>query len=433
MDNRRQLLETWSSSVLNAAQSGALDRGRKLQVLAVETVKGPRAGALEIHAGLDSGRLLRIMSADDCAIHRQFIPWPFAGEPSVYMAGRFVRLEAGWPTDMAEKDIRLSSLGSHPIGKGRWIAGKNELGVTITLGLTDTCPHWLIAGWTGSGKSYAIRSAVVQLASDLDNKLILIDGKWGEGLGPVASLPGVVGPVATDVDSARSALSYAIAEMRNRYETGTLDKSGRLIVVIDEVQELAGVSSGDGAISEMLRRLVVQGRASGVHVIVGTQHPTKDTFADPTVKRNLTGRAALRVEDYKASEMAMGRTDPRADRLLGSGDAYLVTPGALHRAQLAYIPEIDLAGYGGGHHEVEQWPAFSAEDMGQNISGGFEPCEIAVSIQQASHGAGRPALQKALMNAGFQKPGSERAARLMGLGRDIHDCLVDNGYRLERD
>lgn len=432
MDNRRQLLDAWANSVLSACTSGAIDRGRKINVLAVEAVKGPRAGAIEIHAGLDSARLLRIMGEGDAAMLRQFVPWDFAGEPAAYMSGRFVRLEAGWPDDMAERDIRLSSLGRHPIGAGRWIAGKNEIGTTITLGLSDTCPHVLIGGWTGSGKSYAVRSAIWQLSQDQDNRLILIDGKYGQGLAPLAHLPGVIGPVATDVESARSALAYALDEMRNRYESGILDKGGRLIVVIDEVQEFAGTTSGDGAISEMLRRLVTQGRASGVHLIVCTQHPTKDTFADPTVKRNLTGRVALRVEDYKASEMVVGKSEPRADRLLGAGDAYLVTPSAMHRAQLAYVTDGDIQAVSGHEPMLDAWPAFQAEDMGQGQagSGGFEPCEIAVSLEQAHRKAGRPALQRAMVKAGMTKPGSERAARLLELGRGVYNCLSDNGYTL---
>ena len=73
-------------------------------------------------------------------------------------------------------------------------------------------------------------------------------------------------------------------------------QAARIAVVIDEVQELAG----DAAIVEMIRRIAAQGRAARVSIIMATQHPTNDAFGDATVKRNVTGRIALRVSDAKA-------------------------------------------------------------------------------------------------------------------------------------
>jgi hypothetical protein len=117
-DRRLSLLDQWANGILRAAQSGALGGKKPIQIHGVETVRGPRAGALEILAGFDAGRLLSVLSANDSALHRQFVPWDFCGEPSVYMAGRYVRLEAGWPDVLAEKDIQLSDVGQFPKGAG---------------------------------------------------------------------------------------------------------------------------------------------------------------------------------------------------------------------------------------------------------------------------------------------------------------------------
>jgi hypothetical protein len=431
LDRRISLLTDWANRISQAALSGALAGGRKpdsLAIHAVETVRGPRAGALEIHAGLDAGRLLRLLSANDYALHRQFVPWPFAGRPAVYMSGRYVRLEAGWPDALAEKNIKLSDIGQYPHGGGRWIAGKNEHGATITLGLSDTVPHYLLAGRTGSGKTFAMRAAVAQLARDPDNALVLIDGKWGYGLSPLAHVRRA-GPLATngDMDVVRGALGWAVGEMRRRYEERGW--TGRVIVAVDEIQEIAK----DPPVVDMLRRLAAQGRDADVHLIVGTQDPTAAAFSDVTIRRNLVGRLALHVEGYKASEVVVGGASPRADWLLGAGDAYAIVPGGVHRAQLAYLPPDELALVEAGPAALDAWPEYDPEAGGTLPAGGgreVSGAEVAVSLVQAHLGSGRPSLVRALDNAGLGRPGSDRADWLLGLGREARAWLAENDWTL---
>lgn len=431
MDNRITLLHKWAQDICNAAQVGALDKSKPITIHSIETIRGPRAGALEIHAGLDTGRLLAILSRGDFALHRQFVPWHFDGEPSVYLTSRYVRLEAAWPDSLSEKNITLASIGQHPNGGGRWIAGKNEIGATVTLGVSSTIPHYLFGGWTGSGKTWALRSALAQLSRDKDNRLILVDGKFGDGLGCLGHLPGLVGPVAIDTESARGALSWAVLEMRRRYEHR--DKSGRLIVCIDEIQEFTG-KSGDALVTELVRKLATQGRGAGVYLFIGTQHPVGDVFSDSTIRRNLPGRVALRTENAKASEVVIGGATPRADRLLGAGDSYIVTPNATRRAQLAYIPKADLEKMNTSQTTMEAWPEPDPEAAGtlteDSARWEYSGPELAVSLVNAHEGKGRPALVKALESIGLGRPGVERAIRLLGLGRDAHDWLIDNRWCL---
>ncbi|OQA13505.1 MAG: DNA translocase SftA [Chloroflexi bacterium ADurb.Bin360] len=428
-DPRKALLQRWAVSITQAAGAGAFG-GRALTLRSVEAIRGPRAGALEIDAGIEAGRLLRILSAGDCAIMRQFVPWYFEGEPGAFMSGRFVRLEAGWPPDLAETDIPLGSLARNPKGNGRWAAGKNETSATVTLGLDSANPHFLFAGQTGSGKTWAMRSALVQLAQDPENRLILIDAKWGDGLGTLSGLPGLVGPVATDLETAKAALGWAAREMRKRYEAG--GHSGRVIVAIDEVQEL----QSDPAAVELLRRLVALGRGAGVHCMVGTQHPTKEALGDATIKRNLTGRLALRVEDGVASNVVIGAPSPRADFLLGRGDAYAVVPGRVQRLQVAYIPKPTLDGFRQrGKYTLEVWPAFDPEaagtlQPGDDPTGNDAPAEIGAALEAAHLGKGRPWLRDRILQAIGHKPGGDKARRLLALGRGVYDWLTEQGYTL---
>jgi hypothetical protein len=343
-------------------------------------------------------------------------------------------MEAAWPDTVAEKDIPLASIGQHPHGSGRWIAGKNEMGTTVTLGLSDQTPHFLFGGWTGSGKTWAMRAVLWQLAREPENELVLIDCKYGDGLGCLGHLPNLVGPVATNLESARAALAWSVREMRERYETG--NRTHRLVVVIDEVQELTG-RAGDDAAIEMIRRLVSQGRGARVHVIVGTQNPTMDAFSDPAIRRNLPGRVALRTENAKASEVIVGGSTPRADRLMGAGDAYIVTPSACHRAQLAYVRPEDLEGLGDGEPELAEWPEFDAEAAGTlpvedapRWEYGGDELAVALVTVSKSDKAGRGALRAAMDEAGLGRPGSERADRLLGLGREMRTWLVVNDYCL---
>lgn len=419
IEQRHTLLKQWAGALDTAAQRGALtrDASKPIAIKEIGAIAGPRAGALEISAGLDAGRLLRVLQADDGAIVRQFIPWAFPLSPSVYMTGRYVRIEAGWPDDLAERAIKVSDLTRKPTGSGRWLAGVNELGRVVTLGLSDHAPHFLVAGTTGSGKSVALRSMVTQLARNGD-RLILIDGKFGEGLRGLDHLPNVIGPLATATDEARGALAWAVAEMQRRYEQAD-QTSARIVVVIDEVQELAT----DAAIVEMIRRIAAQGRAARVSVILATQHPTNEAFGDATIKRNVTGRIALRVSDYKASEVAIGQNTPRADWLLGAGDAFCVVPGAVNRAQIAYMPKTEIDRALTAVPMLTEWPTFAAESS--LPSGWPTGAELGAALLSAERNEGRGRFQKSSAARGVKVADNNKAVKLLGLARDALQWLDD--------
>jgi hypothetical protein len=368
---------------------------------------------------------------------RQFVPWDFIGDPACYMSGRFVRCEAGWPERLADAMIRLTDLGGYPKNGGRWFAGRNEAGQKVTMSF-ERAAHWLVAGETGAGKSVAVRSAVVQLARDPGCRLVLADGKWGDGLGNLNRIPRLVGPVATDLESIRGALSWMISEMRRRYETG--DRPGRVVLVFDEFQEFLADVGGDPLCRELTRRIVAQGRAAGVHCILSTQYPVLSAFGDASTRRNLNGRLALRVNDAKASEVVVGASTPRADKLLGKGDSYVVAPGVIHRMQVVYTDQVDVADLPVEDPFYLEWPMADAEaagtlpeDAGPNWS--YSPQEDAVGLVVAFLERGRPTLQNMLERAGLSgrgRPGSKRADRLLSISRERRDALRSMGASLCR-
>ncbi len=402
---RRGYLGRWARTIEKAAARGIF--GKPLAPRDAVMINGPRAGAIEIDAGLSAGDLLKALNVSESALLRQFIPWDFTGDPACFMAGRRVRLEAGWPRGLADDDIPLRALGQHPAGGGRWLVGRTERGNVLTAGLSDMTPHWLVSGQSGSGKTTTLISAIGQLARDVHNRLVLIDAKHGASLRPLSNVRGLVGPLANDLYTARAALAWCISEMASRYSGSRDDR--RLIVVVDEVQEL----TQDNLATDALRKLVVQGRGAHIHCIVATQHPIVSSLGGPTVGRSLVGRLALRVADAEASRVAVGASIPRADHLLGRGDSYAVAPGAVHRVQVAYLDgELST-----GVPELLEWPE-NLDTMPDN-SGWPAGDELGAAIIAAARDEGRVKYVRSLEAAGLPGMSPERAVKMLALARDV--------------
>ena len=433
--NKAELLGRWGQHIAVAAGKGQLT-AQPCHISKVLLVNGPRAGAVLLHPdGLGAGPLLKALRRSDCAALRAFVPWQFdGGKPQAYMAGRYIRCECPWPKEWARTMIRLTDLNNRPAGDGRFAIGMSETGATVIPSLCDRTPHFLLAGTTGSGKSVALQSILIQLSLDPDNELVLIDGKQGESLRPLEHLPGVLGPVATEIPEIRAALAYAVQVMRQRGEGNGW--TGRVVVAIDEIQEIIT----DPTIADLLRRIAAQGRSRAVHALVTTQHPTTNSFGHPATRRNLSGKVALLVQDADASRVATGCPKwPRADYLSGCGDAYAIGPGTVHRVQVAYVDGADFAEASNGHDwRFQRWPDFDPEAVGRELPAGnagakpYTGDEVAVSVVAAAHSEGRPSLLRRLEDADLGKPGTNRARRLLALGRDAHNWLQANGFSVCR-
>jgi len=406
---RKNLLADWARRIEVAAARGVF--GKPITLKSAAHIAGPRAAVLLFHAGFDAGALLRGFQSDDLAALRQLIPFQFDGEPQCFMQERAVRVEVGWPKGLADDNISLRSLARHPNGGGRWLIGRNERGDTPVGTLDDAIPHWLISGQTGSGKSTALVSAIGQLAADPLNRLILIDAKHGASFRAVSRARGMVGPLATDLPSARAALAWAVGEMARRYTDKRDDR--RLVVIVDEVQ---GVTN-DPKAAESLRRLVEQGRGAAVHVLAATQHPIVAALGGPTVSRNLVGRLALRVSDADASRVAVGASFPRADHLLGRGDAYLVKPSVTHRCQVAFFDRELLT----GQPDMDEWP--EVEDDLPELATWPSGAELGAALLSVERNEGRSKFQRGALARGVKVADNNKAVRLLGLARGALEWL----------
>jgi len=438
------LRATYDNIAIAAYHGEVLGSGRNpvpVEIEGLGVIAGPRAGAILIDAGMDAGRIMAALNRNEAAKLRQAIAFPFAGNPFAMMDGSALRLEIAWPSNLARTMIPLSCASDKPLSLARWSAGETETGQTCRPALgDDSTAHVLVSGCTRSGKTVALRGAVKQLASRPQNSVVLLDGKFARGLGPCKNLPAVVGPVATTLEHAKTALTWANIEMRRRFETMTNQglphwPDGRLIVVADEVHEFCQ----DSAFADLLSKLVRQGGEAGCHVILATQHPSVGVFQKPEIRRQLEGRIVLRMTDYEASKMATGQADVRADFLQGRGDAYVITSRGTQRVQIYFVDQAEIDGASNGGKRLIDWETadVTAADVGQELpepkrgaKKSFAPEQVGGAIIAAHNGDGRPTFRAWLERNEIAIPGSDRLHKLHRFGKAVLSFVESNGYRL---
>ncbi|HUY10021.1 MAG TPA: FtsK/SpoIIIE domain-containing protein [Candidatus Dormibacteraeota bacterium] len=179
----------------------------------------------------------------------------------------------------------------------------------------DSCPHLLVGGMTGGGKSVFLRQACTFLSTEYSPsqlRLCLLDLKGGTELAQFSYLPHAMAPVADNVLAAadlltkvRRELDRRLGEVRRSVEAdGSAARQDwpRIVVVVDEVAELTVRDLGDDraaraaqqAATGRLAEIARLGRAVGVHLVCCTQRP--DAEAVPgQLKANLSGTVAFRV------------------------------------------------------------------------------------------------------------------------------------------
>ena len=187
----------------------------------------------------------------------------------------------------------------------RWWAGDSRAGVEVALGKTGptkaqtlvlgkgTSQHVLIAGRTGSGKSSLLHALITNVALNYgpdEIELYLIDFKKGVEFKTYATheLPHArVVAVESEREFGVSVLRRLDEELIERgerfREAGVQDLKGyrrieglpplpRILLIVDEFHEFFVEEDGLASdAAQLLDRLVRQGRAFGVHVLLGTQ------------------------------------------------------------------------------------------------------------------------------------------------------------------
>ncbi len=260
----------------------------------------------------------------------------------------------------------LSSASSFSVPMGR--AGATKL-QSITLG-KGTAQHALIAGRTGSGKSTLLHAIITNLAlwySPAEVELYLIDFKKGVEFKTYAAheLPHArVIAIESEREFGLSVLRRLDAELKRRGElfraaevqdlagfraahpgggSGGGETMPRALLIVDEFQEL--FVEDDKLAQEsslLLDRLVRQGRAFGMHAILGSQ-----TLGGAySLARSTIGQMAVRIAlqcSEADSYLILSDDNPAARLLSRPGEAiYNDASGAIegnNPFQVAWLSE----------------------------------------------------------------------------------------------
>ncbi|MFG1493894.1 DNA translocase FtsK [Halobacteriovorax sp. ZH4_bin.1] len=252
--------------------------------------------------------------------------------------------------------------------------GKNAFGESFVIDLA-TCPHMLVAGATGAGKSVFINSLLVSLLvkkSPKKMKLILIDPKQLE-MALYAKLPHLLMPVVTDAKTASIALLWACQEMDRRYgilaDFGVRNISGfneklkratpemlakihhhyedttaedyelpYIVIIVDEFADLVLTKAGK-EIENNIARIAAKARAAGIHLVLATQRPSVDVITG-VIKSNFPTRVAFRVSSRTDSSTILDKIG--AERLLGKGDMLYKHGINTQRVHSSYVDEVEI-------------------------------------------------------------------------------------------
>jgi hypothetical protein len=265
-------------------------------------------------------------------------------------------------------------------------------------------PHLLIAGATGSGKSYLMHLILVQLLLQYgpsDLRLAVIDPKRvGVGI-RYRRVPHLLAPVASELADTVALMKKVHDEMAERYalleaaeansledynhprelvqlETERLPRARRLgdlaevarieariveikarrlpviLFVIDEVSDFT--DAADKVTTEAYKKYVGgiarKGRAAGILLVIGVQRPSQYNVGE-NIRNNLTQRIALQLLTAGESEMILGKeAGDAATRLSPKGDGIYYLNGERSRFQALLLPDRAADRFGAGENHL---------------------------------------------------------------------------------
>lgn len=247
-------------------------------------------------------------------------------------------------------------------GCSRVPVGVNLSGELLCADLATTeHAHLLVAGTTGSGKSEWLRLAIAGLI--LGNtpetlRLLVIDPKRNAFHALRASSFLWRPLVFPDEQSASNVLEELAEEMDARYRrldgADSIDQLAartdqplpRIVCVCDEYRDLISLSKEERKrIESHICRLGAKARAAGIHLILATQQPSRDTIKGP-LDANIPARVGLKMG--KALESNMLLSEHGAEKLLGHGDLLFKDIGRPRRLQAPLLTEANRAAIFGG-------------------------------------------------------------------------------------
>ena len=293
-----------------------------------------------------------------------------ADDLSLALAARTLRIEAPIPgksvvgIEIPNMAIGLVSLRDvaenvvfHGAGSKLTVAlGKDVAGQPIVTDLAKL-PHLLIAGQTGSGKSVSMSSILCSLLLQAtpDEVRILIGDLKRVDFPGFNGVPHLVVPVMHEAVQILNALHWTTGEMDRRYrlfarasarniaaynETHTgADRVPYVVLVIDELADL--MLQSPIQVEKQITRVAQLARATGIHLVLGTQRPSVDVITG-LIKANIPARIAFATASAIDSRTILDMTG--AEKLLGRGDMLWLAPDSPKpvRAQGVFVSDKEI-------------------------------------------------------------------------------------------
>ncbi len=264
-----------------------------------------------------------------------------------------------------EKNYKLRTKAKKPLEIQ--IGINTQTGEPIMMDLAK-CPHLLVAGTTGSGKSVGVNSWIEQIMANntpydvvffgIDPKRVELQAYIDSPYFPVNPIQGEEKAVPflcwfTEVTEYRyKILQRAGAlNLENYHELIENDPEWArengffhmplMVLFIDEFSNL--MTRAGAKVENYVGQLAEKARAAGVHMIIATQHPTVDVISSK-IKGNIATRICFKVASWSASNVVLD--DSGGEKLLGRGDMLIKDSdlsASLVRAQSLFINDKEKA------------------------------------------------------------------------------------------
>lgn len=205
--------------------------------------------------------------------------------------------------------------------EGTIVLGEDLAGQKITIDLNEI-PHALIGGGTGSGKSFLLHLALMQMVAQ-KNLVFIVDFKGGLDYQAdwcnnchlsfnMESLHSILENIEQEIKYREETFKEAKARNIQEYREKTGLSFNRIIVAIDEAMEVFDKSSMTKEqkalatkVEGTLALISRQGRALGIHLWLAMQRP--DMTLNGQIRSNIQGRFAGRCDKILA-DIILGDT-----------------------------------------------------------------------------------------------------------------------------
>lgn len=235
------------------------------------------------------------------------------------------------------------------------VLGQGNHGETVELDIARSHRAIITGGTSGGGKTNLMKSVVLQLAKKHtpDTFLVAIVDTKEVDFPAFEGLPHLFASIAYDLDEADE-LIKAVEVERLRRKTllraaGVSDwrdmPAGQefplLLLVVDEAADFKGRTAMD-----MLIQIARKGRAMGISILLGTQHPTVDVI-DSQVKANLPIAIAFQTATISQSNTILDRAG--AEKLNRPGLALSFLHGSWRVIQTLQVEQDTIKAIVGSH------------------------------------------------------------------------------------